>query len=243
MKSMDGILNGTTNFILDAMTKNGSDYGEILAEAQRLGYAEADPTADVEGYDARRKLVLSANVAFGVVLKEDDIPCFGIATVSASDITTFTEHGLVCRLIASAEQTEDHAITATVEPTLFPANAAEAAIAGSGNHVVLYAKHIGIQSFSGAGAGGLPTGSNVLCDCLNILDGCRKFYTDKFIPTSAAGSILRRYYIRTAAEISVEIEDTMGNGIITAPISAVQAHCLAAELRRQDGSTFMAALR
>ena len=240
---VDGILNGTTNFILDAMTKNGSDYGEILAEAQRLGYAEADPTADVEGYDARRKLVLSANVAFGVVLKEDDIPCFGIATVSASDITTFTEHGLVCRLIASAEQTEDHAITATVEPTLFPANAAEAAIAGSGNHVVLYAKHIGIQSFSGAGAGGLPTGSNVLCDCLNILDGCRKFYTDKFIPTSAAGSILRRYYIRTAAEISVEIEDTMGNGIITAPISAAQAHCLAAELRRQDGSTFMAALR
>lgn len=240
---IEGILNGTTNFMLDAMTKNGSDYGEILAEAQRLGYAEADPTADVEGYDARRKLILSANVAFGVNLKEEDVSCFGIATVSASDIAAFTERGLVCRLIASAERTDDGTITATVEPTLFPDDAAEAAIVGSGNRVVLYAGQIGSQSFSGAGAGGLPTGSNVLCDCLSILDGCRQFYTDKFTPASAEGNALRRYYIRTTAPLSVKTEDQMGNGIITAPIPAAQAHRLAAVLRQQDSTTFVAALR
>ncbi|MBR2894528.1 MAG: homoserine dehydrogenase [Oscillospiraceae bacterium] len=90
INKVEGILNGTTNFILDAMTKNGSDYDEILAEAQRLGFAEADPTADVEGFDARRKIVLSANIAFGVDLKESDVPCFGISTISAEDIAAFS---------------------------------------------------------------------------------------------------------------------------------------------------------
>lgn len=240
---VEGILNGTTNFMLDAMTKNGSDYGEILAEAQRLGFAEADPTADVEGYDARRKIVLSANIAFGVDLKEADVACFGIATVSAADIAAFTERGLVCRLIASAEQAADGSITATVEPTLFPAAAAEAAIVSSGNRVVLYAKHIGEQSFSGAGAGGWPTGSSVLCDCMNIVDGCRQFYTDQFTPASAAGNALRRYYIRSSAPLSVAAEESLGSGIVTAPIPAAQAHRMIAALRAEDNTAFMAALR
>ena len=240
---VEGILNGTTNFILDAMTKNGSDYDEILAEAQRLGFAEADPTADVEGYDARRKLVLSANIAFGVMMQENDIDCFGIATVSAKDIAAFTANGLVCRLIASAEQSKDGSITATVEPTLFPADAAEAAITGSGNRVVLHARNIGIQSFSGAGAGGFPTGSNVLCDCLDILNGCRYFYTNKFVPVSAAGNALRRYYIRTDAALPITVEAQMGSGVITTPIPAAEAHRLIAALREQDHTTFMAAFR
>ena len=240
---VEGILNGTTNFMLDAMTKNGSDYGEILAEAQRLGFAEADPTADVEGYDARRKIVLSANVAFGVDLKETDVACFGIATVSAADIAAFTEHGLVCRLIASAERAEDGSITATVEPTLFPADAAEAAIAGSGNRVTLYAKRIGQQSFAGAGAGGWPTGSSVLCDCLDIFDGCRSFYTDRFTPAAAEGSALRRYYFRTVETPDVAVEKNLGPGFVTVPIPAAQAHSLIAALREKDGSAFMAAIR
>ncbi len=240
---VEGILNGTTNFMLDAMTKNGSDYGEILKEAQRLGFAEADPTADVEGYDARRKLVLSANVAFGVSLPEEDVACFGIATVSAADIAAFTENGLVCRLIASAERSESGAITATVEPTLFPADAAEAAIAGSGNRVKLTAKMIGEQSFAGAGAGGWPTGSSVLCDCLDILDGCRSFYTDRFTPARAAGDALRRYYVRTKEDLPAAVERSMGPGVITAPMTAAEAHGMIRALREKDGCAFMAALR
>ncbi|MGM9661751.1 MAG: homoserine dehydrogenase [Oscillospiraceae bacterium] len=239
---VEGILNGTTNFMLDAMTKNGTDYGEILAEAQRLGYAEADPTADVEGLDARRKIVLSANIAFGVSLREEEIPCFGIATVSAADIRAFTENGLVCKLIASAERSES-GITACVEPTLFTADAAEAAVAGSGNLVSLYAEKIGKQSFSGAGAGGWPTGSNVLGDCLQILDGCRRFYTDKFVPAKAAGDARRRYYVRSKEELPAAVERSMGPGFITAPMAAAEAHQMIRALREKDGGAFMAALR
>ena len=108
---------------------------------------------------------------------------------------------------------------------------------------MLHAKHIGEQSFSGAGAGGWPTGSSVMCDCLNILDGCRQFYTDKFAPASAAGNALRRYYIRTSAPLSVAVEESLGSGVITAPIPAAQAHRMIAALRAEDNTAFMAALR
>ncbi len=238
---VEGILNGTTNYMLDAMTKNGTAYADILHQAQLLGYAEADPTADVEGFDARRKLVLSANIAFGVSLPEEAVDCFGIATVSARDIAAFRERGLVCRLIASAQRSPDGAITATVEPTLFSGDAAEASVSGCGNRVQLTAEKIGCQSFAGAGAGGHPTGSNVLCDCLDILHGCRSFYTDRFAPARVTGTALRRYYVRTAAPLPVAGEETMGPGCVTAPMAACQAHAMMRALREQDGEAFMAA--
>lgn len=240
---VEGILNGTTNFILDAMTREGYSYEDILAEAKRLGYAEADPAADVEGFDARRKLVLSANIAFGVSLPEEDVATAGISAITAADIAAFAENGLVCRLIAAAERDEDGRITATVEPTLFSDSTAEAAILGTGNRVLLTAKGIGAQGFSGAGAGGLPTGSNVLCDCLDILDGCRHFYTDRFVPAHAAGDALRRYYFRTKEDLPVAVERSMGAGVITAPMPAAEAHALLKKLKETDGGAFLAALR
>ncbi len=173
---VEGILNGTTNFILDAMTRNGEDYAEVLKRAQELGYAEADPTADVEGYDARRKLVLSANIAFGCSLKEEDIPCEGISKITAADIEAWKKQGKVCKLIASAEMKEDGNITASVKPQLFDADSLEAGVAVNNNFVSLYARRIGKQSFYGQGAGAYPTGSNVLADCLSIAGGHRGFY-------------------------------------------------------------------
>ncbi len=173
---VEGILNGTTNFILDAMTKNGEDYAEVLKRAQELGYAEADPTADVEGYDARRKLVLSANIAFGCDLKEQDIPCEGISKITAADIENWKRQGKVCKLIASAEKKEDGSIEACVRPVLFDADSLEAGVAVNNNFVSLYARKIGKQSFYGQGAGAYPTGSNVLADCLAIAAGHRGFY-------------------------------------------------------------------
>ena len=173
---VEGILNGTRNFILDAMTKNGSDYAEVLKEAQALGYAEADPTADVEGYDARRKIVLSANIAFGCSLKEADVPCEGISKITAADIEGWKKEGKVCKLIASAEKKADGSIEASVKPVLFEADSLEAGVAKNNNFVSLYAKRIGKQSFYGQGAGAYPTGSNVLADCLAIAGGHRGFY-------------------------------------------------------------------
>ena len=181
--AVEGILNGTTNYMLSAMTNSGADYAPALKTAQELGYAEADPTADVEGLDARRKLVLSADLAFGVNVKEDDIPCVGISSITAADIAKAKAEGLAYKLIARAEKS-GNAVAAFVCPTLFPSSAPEAHTDGTGNLVTLFASRFGKQSFSGAGAGGYPTGSNVLRDCLDIAAGCRSFYADRFTPCS-----------------------------------------------------------
>lgn len=201
--AVEGILNGTTNYMLSAMTHCGVDYAACLQKAQELGYAEADPTADVEGLDARRKLVLSADLAFGVNVKEEEIPCVGISAVTAEDIAAFAAEGLTCKLIARAERTAG-GVAAFVCPTLFSADAPEAHTDGTGNLVSLYAARFGKQSFSGAGAGGWPTGSNVLRDCLDIAAGCRGFYAEGFAPcgidlSGAAG----KWYFRSGGTRSV----------------------------------------
>lgn len=185
--AVEGILNGTTNYMLSAMTAHGADYGAVLREAQALGYAEADPTADVEGYDARRKLVLSANLAFGVSIREDDVPCAGISHITSADIEKAKELGYTFKLIARAERSGDR-VAAFVCPTLFPVTAPEAHTDGTGNLVSLYARRIGKQSFSGAGAGGFPTASNVLADCLEIAAGCGGYYTGKAAPCAVDNS-------------------------------------------------------
>ena len=112
-----GILNGTTNYIMDAMHGSDADFADVLAQAQALGYAEADPSADIDGLDIQRKLILSANVAFGVSLREADVPVFGIRNVRKADIARFQAHGCTCKLIAAAEQ-KSGSICAYVEPTL-----------------------------------------------------------------------------------------------------------------------------
>ena len=182
-KAVEGILNGTTNYMLSAMTNSGADYAPALRKAQELGYAEADPTADVEGLDARRKIVLSADLAFGVNIREEDIPCVGISSITAGDIAKAKDEGLTYKLIARAEK-NGRAVAAFVCPTLFPSSAPEAHTDGTGNLVTLFASRFGKQSFSGAGAGGYPTGSNVLRDCLDVAAGCRSFYADSFTPCS-----------------------------------------------------------
>ena len=176
--AVEGILNGTTNYILSEMTARNAAYGELLKEAQQLGYAESDPTDDVEGYDARRKLVLSADLAFSALIREQDIPCVGISRMTVGDIAWARERGLVWKLIARAERKEN-AVSAFVCPSLFPASTPESQTNGSANLVSLYAERIGKQSFSGAGAGGWPTASNVLGDCLEIANGASSFYSDR----------------------------------------------------------------
>ena len=199
--AVEGILNGTTNYILTAMTTEGMGYAEALQKAQELGYAEADPTADVEGYDARRKLVLSANLAFGVSLKEEDVFCEGITQIGKQEIRLAKARGLVFKLIARAERNGDK-VSAYVCPTLYPDASAEAHMDGAANLVSLYGEKIGKQSFSGAGAGGYPTASNVLSDCLAVMRGCGSYYTDRHEPCAIdnAGAA-ESWMMRTEASI------------------------------------------
>ncbi|MBT7429107.1 MAG: homoserine dehydrogenase, partial [Ilumatobacter sp.] len=131
-----GIVNGTTNYMLSAMTEDGADYAEILAEAQRLGYAEADPTADVEGYDAQAKAAIIATVAFGVAVTAADVPVEGISGVTATDIANASRLGYVIKLLAVVERVGDTApyeISARVNPTMVPHNHPLATVRGSFN--------------------------------------------------------------------------------------------------------------
>ena len=228
--AVSGIMNGTTNYILSAMTDQGTEYADNLREAQRLGYAEADPTADVEGYDACRKLVLSANIAFGVSIPEAEVPCFGISGIAAADIAAFKRLGLVCKLIAHAELTEN-GVAACVEPMLFPVSGQMAHINGPDNLISLRAERVGAQSFAGAGAGGFPTASNVLADCLEIAAGCAPFYIAERRPLSVGNDGLRqRYYVRTDA------------GADSRLMTVREAHALAAEYKNNQQPFFMAAV-
>lgn len=244
--AVGGIMNGTTNFIMDAMHKSPVDFPAILKEAQDLGYAEADPSADIDGDDIRRKLCISANIAFDAVLEETAIPTFGIRTVTAEDIAAFKAHGFVCKLLAAAESTEN-GICAYVEPTLVDAGEPEAAVPANYNLITCTAERVGRQSFFGQGAGRFPTASNVVQDCLTILSGDKSFYTGKADTAQLDGSAeAHPYYVRTAAPdafLRSVTADHWGAGVVT---SAVNTYAMLAWARRQlaaDPACFIAGIR
>ena len=192
---LGGIMNGTTNYIMDAMHHKSVDFGKILKQAQELGYAEADPSADIDGDDIRRKLVISANIAFGASLNEESIPTFGIRYVSKADIQLFKKHKFVCKLLAKAERTET-GICAYIEPTLVEATAPEAAVPTNFNLISYCGENIGQQSFFGQGAGRFPTAANVVQDCLDIRQGQKSFYAESAVPAVLDGGEAHPYYVR-----------------------------------------------
>jgi homoserine dehydrogenase len=172
-----GIVNGTTNYILDQMDSTGAQFADALAEAQRLGYAEADPTADVEGHDAAAKAALLATLAFHTPVSLDDVRCQGITKVSADDIAAAKDSGLVIKLLAIAELVRvgqggsgKDAVEGTsvrVHPTLLPREHPLAAVRGAYNAVFVEAENAGQLMFYGAGAGGRPTASAVMGDLVS----------------------------------------------------------------------------
>ncbi|MGP0222871.1 MULTISPECIES: homoserine dehydrogenase [unclassified Paenarthrobacter] len=165
-----GIVNGTTNFILDQMDSTGAQFADALAEAQRLGYAEADPTADVEGHDAAAKAAILASLSFHTRFSLDDVYCEGITKVSAEDIASAKEAGFVIKLLAIAEKIDSEdgsGISVRVHPTLLPREHPLAAVRGAFNAVFIEAENAGELMFYGQGAGGTPTASAVLGDLVS----------------------------------------------------------------------------
>ena len=158
-----GIVNGTTNFILDKMDTTGAAFDDVLAEAQELGYAEADPTADVEGHDAAAKAAILASLAFHGDFNFDQVYCEGITKVSAADIASAAEANQVIKLLAIVEKT-DAGVSMRVHPTLISRQHPLAAVRGAYNAVFVEAENAGDLMFYGQGAGGNPTASAVLGD-------------------------------------------------------------------------------
>ena len=165
-----GIVNGTTNFILDAMTRTGASFEDALAEAQELGYAEADPTADVEGHDAAAKASILASLAFHSRVRLADVHCEGITAVSAQDITAAARMGRIIKLLSIVERIEEEdgeRISARVYPALIPDHHPLASVAEAYNAVFIEAEAAGSLMFYGQGAGGAPTASAILGDVVS----------------------------------------------------------------------------
>ena len=160
-----GIVNGTTNYILTKMDEEGADYGEVLAEAQRLGYAEADPTADVEGHDAAAKAAILATLAFHSSVTLSDVYCEGISSVTLRDVEAAKDLGFVIKLLAVAERTPDgQGVVTRVHPAMVARSHPLASVRDAFNAVFVEAESAGQMMFYGRGAGGEPTASAVLGD-------------------------------------------------------------------------------
>ena len=171
---MTGIINGTTNYILTRMKNEGADFAEVLADAQRLGYAEADPSADIDGLDAGDKIAILASLAFGGRIKLEQVYCEGIRKITATDIAYAEKLGFVIKLLAIAARdpnatVDEDLLSIRVHPTLVPNTHPLASINDVYNAILVEGEPIGQVMFFGRGAGAGPTASAVVSDILNIV--------------------------------------------------------------------------
>ncbi len=238
-ESIHGILNGTTNYILTAMTRDGREYGEALARAQKLGFAEADPTSDVSGGDARNKIVILARLAFGAMLDVDAVFCEGIDRIGRRDIAYARDLGYTIKLLAIAKQHEDGRIEARVHPTLVPEDSVLASVEDEFNAIEVCGDAVGRQIFYGKGAGMMPTASAVMSDIMDIAlrtltggpaDVNRICDGRSDLPPVSMDEVVTRYYLRFSvkdspgvlaaissilAEENISIESVIQKGIST----------------------------
>ena len=224
IEAVGGIMNGTCNYILDSMTRMGLSYADALAQAQKLGYAEANPTTDVEGIDTWHKVILSSNIAFGISLESATVPVAGISKIRAEDILNFHAHRKVCKLISTGKLNGD-SVSAYVQPTLVAAGAPEAAVPANYNLITLVGSASGRMSFYGQGAGRYPTAYNVVQDCADLLAG-RGFYGPYGPKTAAVNSETMCYYVSGEMDdwLLENVRERWGDAIVTEPVSVEAMH-------------------
>jgi homoserine dehydrogenase len=242
-----GIVNGTTNYVLDKMDADGLDFAEALAQAQQLGYAEADPTADVEGYDAASKAAILASLAFHTRVGGADVHREGISQVTAGDVASARAMGAVVKLLAICERTLEpdgaERVSVRVHPAMIPSSHPLAGVREAFNAVFVEAEAAGELMFYGRGAGGLPTASAVLGDLISAarnrvggsLGPGESAYAQ--LPLRPMGDVVTRYHI------SLDVSDRPG---VLAQVAKVFAeHDVSIETVRQQqagGATGRAAL-
>ncbi len=207
--TVTGILNGTTNYILTRMEQERGDFAPILADAQRLGYAEADPSADIDGLDAADKIAILASLAFGGRIPRDQVYCEGIRQIAVADIAYAEKLGFRIKLLAIAHQAPDHPLEVRVHPTLVPLEHPLAGVNGVFNAILIEATPLGQVMFSGPGAGAGATASAVVADLINIaallpqgrashpLLTCQH---DQVVPLLPIEKVNSRFYARVRAQ-------------------------------------------
>lgn len=231
-----GIVNGTTNFILDKMETTGAGFSEALEEAQELGYAEADPTADVEGFDAAAKAAILASLAFHSRVTAADVHREGISEVTAADVQSARDMGSVVKLLAICELRDaggEEAVSVRVHPAMIPDSHPLAAVRGAYNAVFVESEAAGQLMFYGPGAGGSPTASAVLGDLVTVarnrLAGTRgtgeSAYADRTV--LPMGETVTRYHV------AIDVEDRAG--VLAQVAMAFAEHGVSIQTVRQEG--------
>ena len=235
-----GIVNGTTNFILDRMESTGADFDEALAEATALGYAEADPTADIEGFDAASKAAILASLAFHSEVAVEKVHREGITSVTAMQIETARQAGYAVKLLAICERVSDGGLVARVHPTLIPLEHPLAAVRGAYNAVFVEAQSAGRMMFYGAGAGGPETASAVLGDLVSAAKRHLAGGPGLADSTHANLEALPVQFVNTRFQITLEVSDKAG---VLAKIASIFAdHGVSVETVQQSTASNSAAL-
>jgi len=227
-----GIINGTTNYILTKMSQEGADYADALADAQALGYAEADPTADVEGYDAGAKAAIIASIVFGVDVRSSDVQHEGISSITAADIDTAKRLGYVIKALAVIERA-DGEVAVRVHPAMVPTGHPLANVNDSFNAVFVEGATVGDLMFYGRGAGGGPTASAVLGDlvdaAVNVANGA-----------AARLSITEKATLRSVDELSSQYYLTMvvfdEPGVLAQVATVFGTHGVSIQVMEQSGT-------
>ena len=228
-----GIINGTTNFILTKMTEDGAEYGAALSEAQRLGFAERDPTADVEGFDAGAKAAILASIAFGAKVVAGDVYHEGISRVTASDIAVAQRLGYVIKLLGIAERDRSTGeIGVRVHPAMVPKNHPLASVRESYNAVFVEGEAVGSLMFYGRGAGGNPTASAVLGD---VIDAAINLVKGTHGTLGSFSRAVIRPIDESSAEYLLSMEVADQPGVLHAVTGAFARHGVSIRAAEQEG--------
>ncbi|MGN0071374.1 MAG: homoserine dehydrogenase [Atopobiaceae bacterium] len=239
ISSISGIMNGTTNYIIEKMRDDAVDFDVALSEAQRLGYAERDPTADIDGIDVKNKTIIGTSVAFGCACSKD-IPTTGIRNLKIADLTFLESRGYVVKLLGRATQ-KDGRYAAAVEPVCMPLRTLEADVPSNFNLVTLVGTTIGELKFYGQGAGSLPTGNAIVQDLLDCSEGAKPVYRfDE--PLTWDPSLLKgSYLLRTKAEPPEGAKPYLEGYWRLDGLNVESARALYEQQLEKDSAAFMAA--
>jgi homoserine dehydrogenase len=232
IRRVTGIVNGTTNYVLTRMTEERCSFAEAVAEAQELGYAEPDPTADIDGFDAASKAAIIASIAFGARVVAGDVSREGIREVSADDILAAEELGYVVKLLAVTEES-DGAVSARVHPAMVPVGHPLASVSGSYNAVFIEGEAVGQLMLLGRGAGGGPTSSALLGD---LIDAAKNLHSGA---RGATIGVLERRTIRpideTSSQFYVSLDAADRPGVLAAISGVFGTHGVSIQSMQQKG--------